>query len=247
MEFSMLFEKGENIFESEKERNFYMKFFAGYFLNDLIDGSAKRLSRFWDILLASWRNSPDSQDSANPDNLLRSENQVKVIRNGDLSLATRPKNIDPESAHVSFDNHAYMLGATKDRGEFADVLIYDHDNNKVKTVIAVEVKYLSYYKPDKDIRRNADRIKWISKNMAEVLFIPCLLLSKHKWERSQPSTRMKAYDGSNIIFWEYLVAVCEDKIKEYFTYQLDFLKKYSDRNVDLRYEIGDNTWARIAR
>ncbi|MFC3914577.1 hypothetical protein ACFOSS_14065 [Pseudaeromonas sharmana] len=40
----MIFSVNINAFESEKERNLYYKFFAGYFFNELIDGYSDRVS-----------------------------------------------------------------------------------------------------------------------------------------------------------------------------------------------------------
>lgn len=40
----MIFSLNNNAFESEKERNLYYKFFAGYFFNELIDGYSDRVS-----------------------------------------------------------------------------------------------------------------------------------------------------------------------------------------------------------
>jgi len=39
----MLFSDNKRIFESEKERNLYTKFFAGYFLNELVEGYKTRV------------------------------------------------------------------------------------------------------------------------------------------------------------------------------------------------------------
>lgn len=39
----MIFSAGPDILESEKERNLYTKFFAGYFLNELVDGYDDRV------------------------------------------------------------------------------------------------------------------------------------------------------------------------------------------------------------
>ncbi len=46
----MLFDYGKNILESEKERNLYYKFFAGYFFNELIEGYQDRLMGFLTLL-----------------------------------------------------------------------------------------------------------------------------------------------------------------------------------------------------
>jgi hypothetical protein len=46
----MVFDISENAFESEKERNLYTKFFAGYFLNEFISGYETRLSLLNELL-----------------------------------------------------------------------------------------------------------------------------------------------------------------------------------------------------
>lgn len=39
----MIFQKSKNVIESEKERNLYTKFFAGYYFNELVDGYDERI------------------------------------------------------------------------------------------------------------------------------------------------------------------------------------------------------------
>ena len=41
----MIFRAGNKILESEKERNLYTKFFAGYYLNELISGYSERVEK----------------------------------------------------------------------------------------------------------------------------------------------------------------------------------------------------------
>lgn len=46
----MIFSAGPHILESEKERNLYTKFFAGYFFNELVDGYDDRVNLISDYL-----------------------------------------------------------------------------------------------------------------------------------------------------------------------------------------------------
>src|SRR3990172_8422878 len=85
--------------ESEKERNLYAKFFAGYFFNPFAPGRDARMAQF----------------SA----LLEFKAQEAQFDRGPHPIA-----LSPHQAHVSFDNHIWRLSEL-DRGEFADILVYD--------------------------------------------------------------------------------------------------------------------------
>ncbi len=49
----MIFSLNDRLFESEKERNLYAKFFAGYFLNELVDGYEERVAKLCEKLSKS--------------------------------------------------------------------------------------------------------------------------------------------------------------------------------------------------
>ena len=238
----MLFEHGDTVFESEKERNFYTKFFAGYFFNELIGGYQNRLKHFWDVLSMCGCNCPDARRKTSVE--LRSEKEILVVQQGKKAEPKHiPRCIQAESVHVSFDNHAYLLGIVGDNGEFADVVVYD--NPSLSTVVALEVKYLEDYDPEKDVCANVNRIRLISEKMANTLFIPCLLISKVKWDRSHSPTQESAYAGTNILFWEQLMTGCDNQhIEEYFRYHLSFLNPKSKRKSDVCYEIVGGKWKR---
>src|SRR5690349_17288206 len=96
----MLFDFGTGLFESEKERNLYCKFFGGYFFNELLAGVDERVARFCRLL-----DHPDYPTTQ----------QARAIS---LSAST---------LHVSFDNHAYLFeNCSVDMGELADILVHDH-------------------------------------------------------------------------------------------------------------------------
>jgi len=46
----MLFDTNRTVFESEKERNLYAKYFAGYLLNELVEGYSERVANISDYL-----------------------------------------------------------------------------------------------------------------------------------------------------------------------------------------------------
>ena len=130
----MLFNHGTDTFESEKERNLYYKFFAGYFFNDLVSGYEKRVKSFYKLL---FQEGIDEEDCF-----------------GDFVLHEGMK--IPSAISVTFDFHGYLLEGARDRGELADILIQDHQNN---IFIAIEAKSLTDWNYEKDITVNSGRIK----------------------------------------------------------------------------------------
>ncbi|MBN1243618.1 MAG: hypothetical protein JXA15_13025 [Spirochaetales bacterium] len=103
----MIFDK-TMLFESEKERNLYYKFFAGFFLNELVDGYQSRTQAL--RLLLNRR-------------LLESGSTFK-LENFDGTLL------------ASFDYHSYLLENSSDKGELADILIEDLANRSVIAIEA---------------------------------------------------------------------------------------------------------------
>jgi hypothetical protein len=97
----MIFDFSKKNIESEKERNFYYKFFAGYYFNELIPGYNYRVTEFSNLI-------------NNTKNWFNNNNEILCLSN-DLQ--------------VSFDLHAYLFGTTKDRGECADIFIHDKKND----------------------------------------------------------------------------------------------------------------------
>lgn len=122
----MLFDIGDSVVESEKERNLYAKFFAGYFFNELVPGAEKRLDGFANLI---------------------QEKARKCDIETDLVISY-------ETAHACFDTHAYLLGGKnqlgqEDRGEIADILLHDRKN---KVLISIEAKFLEDFEVNKDDR-----------------------------------------------------------------------------------------------
>ena len=147
----MLFQT-ENILESEKERNFYSKVFAGYYFNELIPGYEQRLEAFSNLL----RNNKDLTFSGVLDNRFR---------------------LSPKSTHVTFDFHAYLLREENDRGELADVLITDLEN---ASAVAIEVKFLKNWEFKKDIEVASSRILSLLESNRISSFVHVLLISRSK-------------------------------------------------------------------
>lgn len=156
----MLFNAGDNALESEKERNFYFKFFAGYFFNELVGSRTEyeqRVRRFQDLL----RKPP-----------WPSESPYK-----DLSL-------DPDHLTVSFDLHEYLFDPAQraanvtgsDLGEFADIGLYSEPATAAPTMVAVEAKFFSRWKKEKDLFEVGERLWRISRALEQVKLVRCLLV-----------------------------------------------------------------------
>ncbi len=192
----MLFDIGNDIFESEKERNLYYKFFAGYFFNELVSGYEKRLERFKEIL------------------------QQGIVRG---NINWDDFTFSSAHTHVSFDNHAYLLGIGKDRGEFADILIHDPVE---KVLVAVEAKFLSKWSFKKDIVGNANRLKEIKKRMTDdTKIIQCLLVTKTKWDRSQKKLGEDLPIPIVVVMWDDFLESCDDDVvKQYLQKRLELTK-----------------------
>ena len=141
----MLFSIRNDDFESEKERNLYYKFFAGYFLNEHVQGLEMRLQAFCDLLSNCSR--------------------------GGKNISQEPITLTPECAHVSFDNHGYLFsGLGTDRGEFADILVHDRSTS---VVIPIEAKVHSNWSYEKDVISNERRLRLIEREMPSARFFFC--------------------------------------------------------------------------
>lgn len=103
----MIFDK-TMLFESEKERNLYYKFFAGFFLNELVDGYQSRTQDFRRLI------------------------NRKLLESGN---SFRLENISGP-LFSSFDYHSYLLENSSDKGELADILIEDLTNRSVIAIEA---------------------------------------------------------------------------------------------------------------
>ena len=151
----MLYSVSQHTFESYKERNLYYKFFAGYFLNSLVDSEddsfKERLKALSKILRApSWH--------------------IGQTIPADLEL-------DAGNVHLSFDNHASQIDLSgKDNGEFADILIQGIDSNGRDIFIAIEAKFLSDWTHKKDVIKVSGRIAAIRKALPSARVFLFLLL-----------------------------------------------------------------------
>lgn len=200
----MLFSIGANDFESEKERNLYYKFFTGYYFNELIQDYEKRLAAFCELLNSNSRH----------------------------GAATSKKHIEltAEGTHVSFDNHGYLFKELNiDHGEFADILIHDHITH---VMIPIEAKVHSNWSYEKDIVSNERRLALIEDKIKDVYIVPCLLVTKYRWEHceqkesNQYSNYKRFIETSNcrtrVIFWEELINITDnDEVRLYMNSQLE--------------------------
>jgi hypothetical protein len=218
----MLFDNGDDVLESEKERNLYYKFFAGYFFNEFIPGYEERLASFQQLLREEMQ-----------------QHSWKPAREITLSTA---------STHVSFDNHGYLIGFQGDRGEFADIVIHDRENH---FLIVIEAKFMTDWDFAKDVKVNAHRLEYIASQMHDTDIIPCLLVPKQKWDAAvELATRIennvwKLQNAPNsrliILKWEHFAELSENvAVKTYLNYQLSLSKQTA------RYTINDGKIMRRA-
>ena len=202
----MLFEATPYIMESEKERNLYYKFFAGYFFNELVLGYQNRVNRFLE------RHIFNSPQKFGPKIALNFSHANKI--------------------YITFDYHAYLIDEKSDRGEVADVLLFEPKDD---LIISIEAKFLTDWKFEKDVLKNLERLK-LFKNKNK---IQCLLITEQKLKNSlnkinQPRSNFKKLIDNQailefpfiILTWEALIRDCENQnIKAFFE---NHLKKRKD-------------------
>jgi hypothetical protein len=187
-------------FESEKERNLYFKFFAGYFFNELISGYEKRVENFCELINES------------------AEEYINYSPTKKLFLS-------PKNTYATFDIHAYLFDSCADKGELADILVYDMEN---KTMLCIEAKFLSNWTIKKDINQNASRIVEVEKIKKGMNLIQVLLVTNEKWGnvrkqiKKDESNYRRLCDNKDvpvvILTWEKLIDLCDDEnIRNYFT------------------------------
>ncbi len=192
------------VLESEKERNLYYKFFAGYFFNELVEGYQQRVSDFYKFLF------PKSPDKAS------------FCFGKPFKL---PENTQSPDISVTFDFHSYLLDSSDNKGELADILIQDHAN---KLFITIEAKFLSNWDYDKDIYNNSKRIIKLERLTKQIYQV--LLLKKDKLDaavakktvmnsniKKMESNETKMRFPLRIITWEQLFNLRrEEKVIKYF-------------------------------
>ena len=192
----MLFDFQETTIESEKERNFYFKFFAGYYFNELVPGIERRIQDFCNIL----------------------NNPLNRINDPGIEIE-----LSPVTTHVTFDFHAYLINSQSDRGELADILIVDEDKS---LCIAIEAKWLEDWNYEKDIIANMDRIKLLKKhfeNVYQCLLLKKGKLEKGKIVKTANSNYNRLLKPTNnpliLITWEDLLEkIDQTAVKNFFTH-----------------------------
>ncbi len=197
----MLYDVGPTVFESEKERNLYYKVLAGYVFNELVPGWSERLAAFNELL----QRKVDAH-------------QMVLKRRVELTEAT----------HVSFDNHAYVVGYDTDRGELADILLHDASR---KLLVAIEAKFSSDWSVAKDIHKNLERLDLFRQRWLQSDIVPCLLVTQRKWDavqglRKHRNSSYRRYVEQFrtqvlVLTWEELLPLCrEAAVRKYLEYQL---------------------------
>lgn len=199
----MLFDTSDETFESEKERNLYYKFFAGYFLNELVSGFDTRLLQLCNVISTTTKHGQ--------------------------AVSRKPVVLSPNETHISFDNHAYLFAdLATDRGEFADICLHDRHNS---VLVAIEVKVHTDWNYSKDVISNETRLVSIEKQLPEVYCVPVLLITEAKWkqclahESSQHSNYRRLVMSPNcrtrVILWEELLpATSDEKVHGFLLDQL---------------------------
>ena len=198
----MIFETDQREFESEKERNLYYKFFAGFYFNELISGYENRVREFYALL-----RSPTYQVGDPPINRLQSV---------------------PSAVFVSFDNHPDRYRG-KQSGEFADILIHDPLND---LLVGIEAKYLDNWEYRKDIVENTEKLEYMGAKLGVTFTQLCLLVSRSKWDRvvameahhGSNFRRLKEHTGAvSVLLWESLMGLqaVPQAVRSYVQSQLD--------------------------
>lgn len=199
----MLYDFQKTTIESEKERNFYFKFFAGYYFNELVPGIESRIRDFFKIL----------------------NNPLNRINDPGTEIE-----LSPVTTHVTFDFHEYLFNKEADRGELADILIIDEDKS---LCIAIEAKWLEDWNFEKDIIANNTRIQILKNHFKEVFQCLLIKRSKlengMKKGKSKSSNYSKLFSQKEIpvilITWENLLeTIDEPAVKKFFSNFLDLEK-----------------------
>lgn len=191
-------------FESEKERNLYYKFFAGFFFNELVLSYEKRVQAFYNFMFSV---------------------PAKHCYGPPFKMPTDAITF-PNALSVTFDYHGYLLNEKCNRGELADILIHDQTNG---LVFAIEAKFLSDWSFNKDVEGNTKRIelsgiKQGCKEVYQVLLITRSKLSEvEKKEHVLRSSLAKLNPNESlpypfkIITWQDLISLCgNEKVEKYF-------------------------------
>ena len=200
----MIFNEVDNFIdlESYKERNLYYKIFAGYLLNELIEGYNERKIKFIELL----------KNKLNDNNLFFGNN---VLINQLLGK------IGTEELHLTFDYHTSQI-FEDNRGEMSDILI-----TSSTSFLSIECKYLSNLNFEKDVIEVQARIKRYSEHMNKTP-LQIILVKKQKWGYSK---NMKISLNNSIdvpiivLFWEDIYLIIQDEfVKKYLEVQLARIK-----------------------
>lgn len=199
---AVLFQTKSTYIESEKERNFYAKFFAGYYFNELVDGANERLLAFSKLL-------------------------AEKAGGQGVSLPS-PLRLNPKSTHVTFDAHGYLFRGSPDRGELADVLVSD---TSARLFVAIEVKYRTDLSAKNDLKPWMERIGSIEESNPDMTVVSVALVLEEKWKRAeakrnQPGSNAKKFHRCYrnrivLLFWEELLQTCQNsEVKLYVENQI---------------------------
>jgi hypothetical protein len=202
----------ERVFESEKERNLYYKFFAGYFLNELVPGYEERVQSFYELL---FNKKNDKEDSFGD---FKFHQNIKI----------------PLTVSVTFDFHGYLLEGASDRGELADILIQDHQN---KLFIAIEAKSLSDWNLLKDVETNSNRIINLKKYADKILQVLLITDAKLHGSKNKVNNHNSNWNKLisperifkvplKIITWERLFDVCLNDTDDSHRKVIEFFQEH---------------------
>lgn len=208
----MIFKNFNENRESYKERNFYYKVFAGCLFNELLPQYKQNKAAFFKLL----------NDQIGKENCFVNDAQKEKLPGSLNQLAT-------DELQVSFDFHtAQTKIGDADRGEMSDIVIWGKEY-----FISIEVKYLTDWTYDKDIKSVQDRMELINGENGNKNGIQVLLLKEEKWKNNLSKIKQK---GSNlkclqdeqklsfpliVITWEQISDIIKNHdVKEFISNQL---------------------------
>jgi hypothetical protein len=209
----MIYSNYKPDYESYKERNLYYKIFGGYLFNELLPDYEKRKKIFFDLLT---------------EQVSSDQHFAKTIDLGKPLLAVLNE-LSKDDLHVSFDYHPkQVISGYPDHGEVSDIIIWGK-----KYFISIEVKYLSDWTFEKDIKLVQSRVIDLGDH-TDKKGIQVLLLKETKWlnniaKQNQPGSNYKLLKNNEaklkvpllVITWEQILGLNDDPIvRRYLLNQL---------------------------
>ena len=192
----MIFSAGPDILESEKERNLYTKFFAGYFLNELVDGYDERV----ELISGYLSDRLGAQVSLNRPTLSFDNHAYLLDRRTDNGEFADILIHDAQSKTMIAIEAKYLTNWSIEKDIKCNI-------NRIESIRQKYPKYNVYF------CLLVSDIKW---NATE----------KMKNHPDSNFTRFKNEFESKVgvLFWEELVKLCQSiSVREYMAYRLNLV------------------------